>query len=391
MRSASDGSAAMSSVDRARAGRRASGCRRRRRASTPPSSRRRRLRERPARELRVEVAGVDDAEGVVRPLRCGPGEVARVEAVRDRDDGRGHLGERAHQARGLRRVHDDRGRRCEQRCASGRARAAGGAGSGRPASRRAPTGRGGRRPTARRAAAATLRGDEAGLERRHRRVDEIGGFPLQQRPRRPPPTSGRSRPGGRASGSARPRSPPGGFGRSAVDPPDDRPRGHLGGERLVGGVQRLAPCRARSRRRPRSRARAGSARTSRSAERRRRRSAGSGRRGRGRASQRRFRDASELADDPGGNPDGHGVVGHVVPDDRVRADDRAAPDANARAHDDVLAEPGAVPDVDRPDVVRRPGRARAATGPRRRARGRRCRRCARAAPSARGGRGARPR
>ena len=90
----------------------------------------------------------------------------------------------------------------------------------------------------------------------------------------------------------------------------------------------------------------------------------------------------------GGDADGHGVVGHVVPDDRVRADDRAAPDADARAHDDVLAEPRAVPDLDRPRCRSTPWSSTARVGPRRRARGRRCRRCARAAPSARGEHGA---
>src|SRR5262249_53976900 len=62
------------------------------------------------------------------------------------------------------------------------------------------------------------------------------------------------------------------------------------------------------------------------------------------------RDAAELADDAGRDADGDGVVGDVLPDDGVRADHRAASDPHARADDDVLAEPGAVPDLHRADV-----------------------------------------
>ena len=51
-----------------------------------------------------------------------------------------------------------------------------------------------------------------------------------------------------------------------------------------------------------------------------------------------------------GNADGHGSVGHVFQDDRVRSDDRSAADADARPDDDVLAEPGSVGDLNRGDA-----------------------------------------
>jgi hypothetical protein len=45
--------------------------------------------------------------------------------------------------------------------------------------------------------------------------------------------------------------------------------------------------------------------------------------------------------------DGDSVIRDILENDRIRADDRTAPDANARSNDHVLSEPRAVPDLDR--------------------------------------------
>ena len=54
--------------------------------------------------------------------------------------------------------------------------------------------------------------------------------------------------------------------------------------------------------------------------------------------------------DAGGDADGDRPVGNVLENDGVRAHDRAASDPHARVDDHVLAEPGAVPDLDRPGL-----------------------------------------
>jgi O-antigen/teichoic acid export membrane protein len=77
--------------------------------------------------------------------------------------------------------------------------------------------------------------------------------------------------------------------------------------------------------------------------------------------RRSGRGAVEHAHDSRGNADGDGVVGHVLEHDRVRADDGAAADPDAGIDDHVLAQPRAVPDLDRlrlgdPLREHRPGR-----------------------------------
>src|SRR5438132_1175019 len=64
--------------------------------------------------------------------------------------------------------------------------------------------------------------------------------------------------------------------------------------------------------------------------------------------RRSGRDGVEDPHDAGGDADGDRPVGDVLEDDGVRAHDRAASDPHARVDDHVLAEPGAIPDLDRP-------------------------------------------
>ncbi len=210
---------------------------RHRAAEHPPG----RLRDGSARELRVEVAGVHDPEGVVLSLRHRPGEVARVEAVRDGDDGRGHLGELPDEARSLLRVHDDRGRRGEELPHAAELAAAveparvhlhlverpriAEVGDPRNAEPRGDAG-----------------GDEARLERRHRRVHQIGGFPLNSGLGALFPPAEEVVLAAQPAVHAAPDRP-GRFRRVALDPTDDGVRGHLGRKRGIRGrpAARLHP------------------------------------------------------------------------------------------------------------------------------------------------------
>ncbi len=55
--------------------------------------------------------------------------------------------------------------------------------------------------------------------------------------------------------------------------------------------------------------------------------------------------------DARGCPDGDRMSGHVVENDRVRADHCSAPDRDPGPDDHILAEPSTVPDLNRRDAL----------------------------------------